>query len=169
MEIVARPEFGACPRICNAANSPQTICQLVIQSEEIEMKTVRQYKAAFLLGVLVMTLATTTSTFAAQAERSGAFAGPKANTGYVTLTKQDGKLILTLSDDFVVPDTPDPHWRVVDSKGVIYDLQKLKIKNDGYNKSITLPTYVKSVAKVVIWCAFAEVNLGEASFKSPVS
>jgi len=36
-------------------------------------------------------------------------------------------------------------------------------------KSITLPPYVKDVAKVVIWCAFAETNLGEASFKSPVS
>jgi hypothetical protein len=102
-------------------------------------------------------------------QKSNPFTGPKANTGYVTMTKQNGKLVLTLSDDFVVPDTPDPHWRVVDSKGVIYDLQKLKIKNDGYNKSITLPPYVKDVAKVVIWCAFAEANLGEASFKSPIS
>jgi hypothetical protein len=107
--------------------------------------------------------------FAAQMQRSGAFAGPKANTGFVTMTKQSGKIMLTLSDDFVVPDTPDPHWRVVDSKGVVFDLQKLKIKNDGYNKSITLPDYVKDVAKVVIWCALAETNLGEASFKSPVS
>jgi hypothetical protein len=133
------------------------------------MKTIRQSGAAFLLAVIILMLVTTTAAFAAQGERSGAFAGPKANTGYVTMTKQGGKLILTLSDDFVVPDAPDPHWRVVDSKGVIYDLQKLTIKNDGYNKSITLPAYVKSVARVVIWCAFAEVTLGEASFKSPVS
>ena len=121
-----------------------------------------------LLAVLVMTLIVT-NVFAAQLQRSGPFAGPKANTGFVTMMKQNGKTILTLSDDFVVPDTPDPHWRVVDSKGTVYDLQKLKIKNDGYNKSITLPSYVKDVAKVVIWCAFAEVNLGEASFKKPIS
>ena len=25
--------------------------------------------------------------------------------------------MLTLSEDFKVPDTPDPHWQVVDSKG----------------------------------------------------
>ena len=31
-----------------------------------------------------------------------------------------------------------------------------------------MPSYVKNVSKVVIWCAFAEVNLGEASFSSPV-
>ena len=95
--------------------------------------------------------------------------GPQANTGFVTMTKQNGRIVLTLSDDFVVPDTPDPHWRVVDSKGTVYDLQKLKIKDEGYNKSITLPAYVKDVSKVVIWCAFAEANLGEASFKSPIS
>jgi hypothetical protein len=134
----------------------------------MEMRNIRQFKVVFLLAVLVLLIAITTAS-AAQESRSGAFAGPKANTGYVTFTKQGGKLILTLSDDFVVPDTPDPHWRVVDSKGVVYDLQKLKIKNDGYNKSITLPPYVKSVARVVICCAFAETNLGEASFKSPIS
>ena len=133
------------------------------------MNTVRQSKATFLLAVAALMVTTVTVALAAQAERTGMFAGPKANTGYVTMTKQDGKIVLTLSDDFVVPETPDPHWRVVDSKGIVYDLQKLKIKNDGYNKSITLPPYVKSVAKVVIWCAFAETNLGEASFKSPVS
>ena len=131
------------------------------------MKRFQQFGTALLLSVIAMTLAS--NAFAAQMQKSGAFMGPKANTGFVTMTKQNGKIVLTLSDDFVVPDTPDPHWRVVDSKGTVYDLQKLKIKNDGYNKSITLPAYVKDVAKVVIWCAFAETSLGEASFKSPVS
>jgi len=129
----------------------------------------QQYLAALLLSVLVMTFVGTNSLAAQQYVKSDPFAGPKANTGYVTMSKANGKVVLTLSDDFVVPDTPDPHWRVVDSRGTVYDLQKLKIKNDGYNKSITLPAYVKDVAKVVIWCAFAETNLGEASFKSPVS
>ena len=133
------------------------------------MKTFQQFKSALLLSTITLSLILATSAYAAQMHKSGPFVGPKANTGFVTMTKQSGKIVLTLSDDFVVPDTPDPHWRVVDSKGTVFDLQKLKIKNDGYNKSITLPTYIKDVAKVVIWCAFAETNLGEASFKSPVS
>jgi hypothetical protein len=135
----------------------------------MEMKTLQRLNSTGALTAVVLTMIVAANGFAAQMQKSNPFAGPKANTGYVTMTKQNGKMVLTLSDDFVVPDTPDPHWRVVDSKGVIYDLQKLKIKNDGYNKSITLPPYVKDVAKVVIWCAFAEANLGEASFKSPIS
>src|SRR5215469_2277273 len=141
----------------------------LINLRRMEMKTFHRFRPAWLLSAIAMTLMLATSTFAAQVRKSSAFAGPQANTGFVTMTKQNGRIVLTLSDDFVVPDTPDPHWRVVDSKGTVYDLQKLKIKDKGYNKSITVPAYVKDVAKVVIWCAFAEINLGEASFKSPIS
>ena len=133
------------------------------------MKTLHQFRFVMLLSAIVMTFVLTTSAFTAQMQKSNTFAGPVVNTGFVTMTKQSGKIVLTLSDDFVVPDTPDPHWRVVDSKGTVYDLQKLRVKDDGYNKSITLPAYVKDVARVVIWCAFAETSLGEASFKSPIS
>jgi len=56
----------------------------------------------------------------------------------------------------------------VDSQGNVYLLQKLRIKGDKINKSITLPEYIHDVAKVQIWCAFAETNLGEAAFDSPV-
>jgi hypothetical protein len=133
------------------------------------MKMAHKFRSASLLSIIAMTFVLATSTFAVQVKRSSAFVGPQANTGFVTMTKQNGRIVLTLSDDFVVPDTPDPHWRVVDSKGTVYDLQKLKIKDEGYNKSITVPAYVRDVAKVVIWCAFAEINLGEASFKSPIS
>jgi len=111
------------------------------------------------------------SAFAADSHTSGPFQGPKANKGSVTHSTKDGKSILTLSDDFVVPDTPDPHWQVVDSDGNVYLLDKLKTKaflGDYYKKEIVVPKYVKNVSKVVIWCAFAEVNLGEASFSSPV-
>ena len=65
---------------------------------------------------------------------SSKFQGPKANAGTVTHMVKDGKNILTLSDDFKVPETPDPHWQVVDSKGNIYiaqttaGLQKLVFK-----------------------------------------
>ena len=70
-----------------------------------------------------------------------------------------------------MPDTPDPHWQVVDSDGNVHLLDKLKTKafiGSNYKKEIVLPSYVKNVKKVQIWWAFAEVNLGEASFSSPV-
>jgi len=99
---------------------------------------------------------------------SGPFTGVKANTGTVSFSKFNGRLVLTLSDDFVVPDTPDPHWQVVDSQGTVYQLDRLKAKNDKYNKSITLPSYIHDVAKVQSWCAFAETLLGEAPFDKPM-
>ncbi len=85
-----------------------------------------------------------TSGFAQDSHKSGPFQGAKANTGYVTHTTEGGNSVLTLSDDFKAPDTPDPHWQIVDSNGNTYLLQKL------------------------IWCAFAETNLGEAVFDQPV-
>jgi hypothetical protein len=99
---------------------------------------------------------------------SGLFSGTKVNGGTATHSVKDGQNILTLSDDFKPPQTPDPHWQVVDSKGNIYQLQKLNIKGDKYNKAIVVPAYVPDVVKVQIWCAFAETLLGEASFKKPM-
>ncbi|NUM76387.1 hypothetical protein HUU40_18645 [candidate division KSB1 bacterium] len=106
--------------------------------------------------------------FANDMIKSTPFAGVKANTGFVTASNAGGKLVLTLSDDFVVPDTPAPHWQLVDSKGNVYLLNRLKIKEDKYNKTLVVPAYVKDVAKVQIWCAWAEVLLGEASFAKPI-
>ena len=96
------------------------------------------------------------------------FTGVKVNLGTVTHTRVDGKSVLTLSDDFVVPGTPDPHWQVVDSQGNVYLLDRLQAKNGKYNKSIVVPAYVPNVVKVQIWCAFAETVLGETTFESPV-
>ena len=129
-----------------------------------------------ILKVMVVALVVTlglsaSSAFAQGSHTSSPFQGPKANKGTVTHSTKDGKSVLTLSDDFVVPDTPDPHWQVVDSDGNVYQLDKLKTKafvGTNYKKEIVVPKYVKNVAKVQIWCAFAEVNLGEASFSSPV-
>ena len=130
-----------------------------------------------ILKVMVVALVVTalglsvSGTFAQGSHTSSQFQGPKANKGTVTHSIKDGKSVLTLSDDFVVPDTPDPHWQVVDSDGNVYLLDKLKTKafiGTSYKKEIVVPKYVKNVAKVQIWCAFAEVNLGEASFSSPV-
>ena len=126
----------------------------------------------FLLrGLLMTTMLFAVSAVAQDAHTTGQFQGPKANKGHVTHSTRDGKSVLTLSDDFVVPDTPDPHWQVVDSDGQVYLLDKLKKKallGDKYQKEIVLPSYVKNVSKVIIWCAWAEANLGEASFSSPV-
>jgi hypothetical protein len=106
---------------------------------------------------------------AAVSRVSKPFAGAKVNGGTVTQTMQGGRVVLTLSDDFTDPKTPDPHWQVVDAKGNVYLLEKLSIKGDKFNKSITLPTYIKDVAKVQIWCAFAESLLGEAAFEMMAS
>ncbi len=124
--------------------------------------------------ILAMAVLFSLSAFAADmmdTHTSSQFQGPKANKGTVTHSLKGGKSVLTLSDDFVVPDTPDPHWQLVDSDGNVYLVDKLKIKSllgDKFKKEIVVPSYVKNVAKVQIWCAWAEANLGEAAFSMPV-
>jgi hypothetical protein len=107
---------------------------------------------------------------------SKTFTGAKVNAGTVTHVKEGGKNILKLSSDFKVPDTPDPHWQIVDSKGNVYLLQRLGVKGitqglagDKINMQITLPAYIKDVAKVQIYCAWAEAVLGEATFDSTIA
>jgi hypothetical protein len=118
-----------------------------------------------LLGALALALSLG---FTADRHTSTPFMGAKANTGTVSHHREGRMNVLTLSEDFKVPDTPDPHWQVVDSKGVVYMLHRLPIKGEKVNRSITLPSYVPDVAKVQIWCSFAETLLGEASFNPPV-
>jgi hypothetical protein len=128
------------------------------------MRSVLSFAAA-LVAVVGLAVGTT----AQSSHTSKPFQGPKANTGTVSHSVVAGKHVLTLSDDFKVPDTPDPHWQVVTSKGQVFLLQKLMIKGDKLNKSITLPAYITDVAKVQIWCSFAEVNLGEAAFGAAIT
>ena len=97
------------------------------------------------------------------------FAGKAVNGGTVTHEMQGGKHVLRVSNDFQVPGSPDPHWQVVDSNGTVYLLDRLKLKDDKINRSIALPAHVSDVAKVQMWCAWAEVVLGEASFSKPVA
>jgi hypothetical protein len=130
-------------------------------------------KVRSMFQVFVMFLAVALAGAAAYAgdmmmHSSGVFAGAKVNGGTVSHSKDGGRNVLTLSDDFVPPQTPDPHWQVIDSRGNVYLLDKLMIKPDKLKKSIVLPSYVPDVAKVQIWCAFAETLLGEASFEKPV-
>jgi len=98
---------------------------------------------------------------------SSMFQGPKANTGTVMHSIENGKMVLRVSKDFKVPDTPAPTWRVVDSKGTIYTLDAFKTKG-GEKREVTVPAYVHDIVKVQVYCAWAEVLLGEASFTSPV-
>ena len=132
------------------------------------MGSVRLKRSARIIVLAAVGLAPIRTSFAAGSHTSRPFAGVKANTGTVTHTKENGQSVLTLSDDFKVPDTPDPHWQVVDSKGKTYLLQRLPVKGDKVNRRIVLPANVPDVAKVQIWCAFAETLLGEAEFASPV-
>jgi hypothetical protein len=127
-----------------------------------------QWIAATTLAALVFALAGGSRAAHTHAYTSKPFAGPKANTGTVSHSREAGENLLTLSDDFKVPDTPDPHWQVVDSKGRTYLLQRLPVKGDKVNRKIVVPAYVPDVAKVQIWCAFAETLLGEAEFDHAV-
>jgi len=120
----------------------------------------------------VFTLAAVAIAAAAKMEMhtSSMFQGAKANTGTVTHSIENGKSILRVSQDFKVPDTPAPTWRVVDSKGVIYTLDAFKIKGgNGEKREVMVPSYVKDIVTVQVYCAWAEVLLGEAKFASPVS
>jgi hypothetical protein len=115
------------------------------------------------------------ATMLAQSHTSRPFTGAKVNGGTVTHSVQNGRHVLTLSGDFKVPDTPDPHWQVVDSKGNTYLLQRLPIRGtlgigkDRINTSITLPSYVSDVAKVQIYCSWAESVLGETTFDTRIT
>jgi hypothetical protein len=120
---------------------------------------------------LVATLLTASVSFAAIGPHTSSnFEGPKANTGTVTHTVENGKSILRVSADFKVPDTPAPTWRVVDSKGNIYTLDAFKVKAGNKEKrEVVVPSYVHDIVKVQVYCAWAEVLLGEATFTSPIT
>ena len=131
---------------------------------------VRTVTGSALLTIAAILITVTAAS--AQTQTTRPFTGAKVNGGTVTSTVKNGKTVLTLSDDFKVPDTPDPHWQVVDSRGQVFLLQRLGVKSlggiakDRVNMSITLPDYVKDVATIQIYCAWAEAVLGEAPFPS---
>ena len=110
---------------------------------------------------------TGTTVFAAD-QMTRPFTGKAVNGGTVTASERGGKTVLTVSGDFQAPGSPDPHWQVVDSRGTVYLLDRVKLKDDKINTSITVPSYVPDIAKVQMWCAWAEVVLGEAPFAAPI-
>ncbi len=126
----------------------------------------RRTLAALAMLVTVVSM-TTAATYAPKTWTSKPFMGAKANTGTVSATVDNGTITLKVSDDFIIPDTPAPSWQIIDSKGNTYLLNQFRIKG-GTNRMITLPAYIKDVAKVQVWCSFAEVVLGETTFDTVV-
>lgn len=125
-------------------------------------------KMGFLSLVAAAGLLFAANGFAADIHTTSKFEGVKANSGNATHGRSGNNDTLTWSEDFKIPDTPAPHWQVVDTKGNVYLLNRLVIKGDKQNRTITLPVQINDVAKVQIWCAYAEVLLGEASFPKPI-
>lgn len=129
------------------------------------MKTITRIHSVLALAAALVVVPAMLS--AKDSHTSNGFQGAKANTGTVVHATENGKSILRVSSDFKVPDTPAPTWRIVDSKGVVYTLDAFKIKG-GEKREVVVPGYVHSIAKVQVYCAWAEVLLGEAAFESAV-
>ena len=131
------------------------------------MKQLNRVLSAFAVVAMLVTV----NSFVAKMDvhTLSKFEGLKANTGTVSHYVENGKSMLKVSDDFKVPDTPAPTWRAVDAKGNIYTLDAFKIKSGNNEKrEVVVPSYVPNIAKVQVYCAWAEVLLGETSFSSPV-
>jgi hypothetical protein len=128
-----------------------------------------QRRAVLALLLAVGLVGSTSIAWAQSMHTSKRFSGAKVNDGTVTHVKENGKDVLKLSADFKVPDTPDPHWQVVDSRGNVYLLQRLGIKDNKINTQITLPSYIRDIVKVQIYCAWAEALLGETTFDSTLT
>lgn len=80
----------------------------------------RWIRKVLVCSLVVIGLLIATTGFAADVQTTKPFSGVKVNGGTATHSKNGGRHVLTLSDDFKVPDTPDPHWQVVDSRGTVY-------------------------------------------------
>ena len=135
------------------------------------MKALHLMNRFSLLAFAVLLFASTVvyaGDHASAAHTSSVFKGKVVNGGTVMHYRQGGQSMLKLSEEFEIPGTPDPHWQLVDSAGGAYLVQALKVKDGLSNREIVLPAYVPDVARVQIWCAFAQVLLGEADFPSPV-
>ncbi len=130
------------------------------------MKTNR-FVSIFALSAILTTSALFAATNKGEEHPTGRFHGAKANTGMAIHYYVGDKSMIKVTPDFKVPDTPAPTWRVVDSKGTVYTLDAFKIKG-GEKRQVMIPDYVRDIAKVQVYCAWAEVLLGEANFTKAV-
>jgi hypothetical protein len=92
-------------RIVQGAQSP------ISRRRKDRRMNISGFLRSAVLAILFSTLGLGASAAFAQTHTSSQFQGPKVNKGTVTHSIKDGKSVLTLSDDFVVPDTPDPIGR----------------------------------------------------------
>jgi hypothetical protein len=130
--------------------------------------TTRTIRAALTAAAAGIALLVAAGGAAAESWKTPKFEGKTVNEGHAVLSNDGGQRTLSWSDDFKVPGSPDPHWQVVDSKGNVYLLKRVAIKDNKLNQTIEIPSYIPDVARVQIWCAWAEVVLGEAAFSQPV-
>ncbi len=130
------------------------------------VRTARVFQVVLVAAIAVAVLGA--GSIAAADEMTKPFTGKAVNGGTVTLSKHGDKTMLSLSADFPVPGSPDPHWQLVDSKGTVYLLDRLKLKGDKISTHIIVPVFVPDIAKVQMYCAWAEVVLGEAPFNQPI-
>src|SRR5204863_1919572 len=105
-----------------------------------KMKTVNRMLSVFTLMALALAGSVTFAANKMDVHTSSGFQGPKANTGTVAHTYENGKSILRVSQDLKVPDTPAPTWHGVDSNGAIYTLDAFKIKGRE-KREVVLPAY----------------------------
>ena len=132
-------------------------------------------KVLFTAGLSTAAFRLAANVALAQPHTRRPFTGAKVNAGTVTHSVKNAKHVLTLSDDFLAPDPPDPHWQVVDSRGNGVLLQRLGVKSlggiakDRINMSITLPDTIRDIAKVQIHCAWADAILGETALPVPTT
>src|SRR5260370_35648403 len=129
------------------------------------MKQLNRLLSVFALASLLAVSAVWAASM--ETHTSSMFQGHKGNTGTVSHSIENGKSILRVSSDFKVPDTPAPTWRVVDSNGAIYTLDAFKIKG-GEMRELEVPSYIRNIARVQVYCAWAQVVPGESSFSIPV-
>ncbi|MBL8232437.1 MAG: hypothetical protein JNL98_28325 [Bryobacterales bacterium] len=130
------------------------------------MQLKKSAKALMAMTVILSSVAVGALAKDHENQQTSMFQGPKANTGTALFMKASTKRMVKVSPDFKVPDTPAPTWRLIDTKGNIYTFDAFKIKG-GEKREIEVPAYVPNIAKVQVYCAFAEVVLGEASFSTP--
>jgi hypothetical protein len=130
------------------------------------VRATRTFQMAVVAALAVAVLGP--GSIAAADEMTRPFTGKAVNGGTVTLSRQGDKTMLSLSGDFQVPGSPDPHWQIVDSKGAVYLLDRLKLTDDKINTRIIVPGFVPDIVKVQMYCAWAEVVLGEAPFNQPI-
>ena len=92
------------------------------------MRATNVFKMGLLSMVAAAGLFVASNGLAADAHSTTKFEGVKANSGMATHGRSGNNDTLTWSEEFKIPDTPAPHWQVVDSKGNVYLLNRLKIK-----------------------------------------